>query len=113
MKPSYEKTRMNSVALINGLRKRVAFCDLHCTFGPSPVCNTIAQRHSPCSLKGYIAETTETLSREFGIEVDRVALVNESKELERARRDRQTESSRRLREFYVTTRNQNRGNDYT
>ena len=76
-------------ALLRSLRKNIAFCELECEIRPiSPRCDTWGRGRKPCGIKVSIAEDTMQLEGEFGVEVDRVALLNESKERERARRKR-------------------------
>lgn len=76
-------------ALLRSLRRDIAFCELECEIRPvSPRCDTWGRGRKPCGIKVSISEDTERLKREFGIEVDRTALLNESKERERARRKR-------------------------
>ena len=88
-----------SAILIHGLRKNIGFCELECEIRPiSPRCNTWGRRRKPCGIKTSIAEDMERLRLEFGIEVDRAALLNESKERERARRKRQAHSRARIKE---------------
>jgi len=97
-----------SAILIKGLRKHIGFCELNCEIGPSPQCNIAGRRRKPCAFKGYIMEDTETLRREFGIKVDRVALVNTSREMERARRERQKKSLTRLNLHYTSVQSMGR-----
>lgn len=94
-----EAPTLRASTLIRRLRRNIAFCELACEIRPvSPRCDTWGRRRKPCSIKGWIVEDMMRLEREFGVKVDRKALLNEAIELENARKRRQAESRRRLRE---------------